>query len=138
MKIEENLREKIKKELMNKYKENGFDYTEKSLCGMIVDDFVYDAIDDYNSDSSLVDICSDITGFYDGSYTCNTYKSAQLIGENIFEFNDIVQERKANFGTDLKVTDTEWNLVCVLLYICDLTILSCDCETLGELVEKLS
>lgn len=30
MKIEENLREKIKKELMNKYKENGFDYTEKA------------------------------------------------------------------------------------------------------------
>lgn len=138
MEINKEQREKIRKELINKYKEEGFDYAEPSLGSMIIDDFVYDAIDDYNSDSSLVDICSDITGFYDGSYTCNTYKSAQLIGEHIFEFNDIVQERKANFGTDLKATDTEWNLVCVLLYICDLTILTYDCNTLGELIEKLS
>ena len=124
---------------MNIYKEQGFDYVDpSSLCDMIIDDFVYDAISDYDKDCSLTDICSDITGFYDGSYTCSNYKSAQLIAENIYEFNNIAEERKANFGTDLKVTDTEWNLVCVLLYICDLTILTYDCNTLGELVKKLS
>lgn len=123
---------------MNKYKENGFDYTEKSLCGMIVDDFVYDAIDDYNSDSSLVNICSDITGNYDGSYTCNTYESAKIIAENIFEFNEIAEEIEKNWGTPLNAVDTEKNLVSVLLFICDLTILNYDCETLGELIEKLS
>ena len=137
MEISNEQREKIRKELMNKYKEEGFDYGELSLGSMIIDDFVYDAIDEYDGESSLISICSSITGFDDGSYTCNTYKSAQLIGEHIFEFNDIAQEMK-EVGTILQVTNTDLNLVSVLLFICDLTILNYDCETLGELIEKLS
>lgn len=138
MEIKESLKEKIRKELMNKYKEEGFDYAEPSLGSMIIDDFVYDTIDEYDGESSLMSICSDITGLDNGSYTCSTYKSAQLTAEHIFEFNDIAQEMKEEFGTFLQVTDTDLNLVSVLFCICQLTILNYDCETLGELIEKLS
>lgn len=138
MEIKESLKEKIRKELMNKYKEEGFDYAEPSLGSIIIDDFVYDTIDEYDGESSLMSICSDITGLDNGSYTCSTYKSAQLTAEHIFEFNDIAQEMKEEFGTFLQVTDTDLNLVSVLFCICQLTILNYDCETLGELIEKLS
>lgn len=137
MEIKENLKEKIKKELMDKYKEEGFDYGEPSLGSIIIDDFVYDTIDEYDGKSSLISICSAITGLDNGSYTCSTYKSAQLTAEHIFEFNDIAQEMEEDVGTILQVTNTDLNLVNVLLYICELTILNYDCETLGELIEKL-
>lgn len=138
MKISKEQREKIRKELMNKYKEEGFDYGELSLGSMIIDDFVYDNIDEYYGESSLMSICSAITGLDDGSYTCSTYKSAQLTAEHIFEFNDIAQEMKEDVGTILQVTHTDLNLVSVLFYICQLTILNYDCKTLEELIEKLS
>ena len=104
---------------------------------MIINDFL-DTIEEYEENSNLESIVNSITGNYDGSYTCNTYESAKIIAENIFEFNEIAEEIEKNWGTPLNAVDTEKNLVSVLLFICDLTILSCDCETLGELVEKLS
>lgn len=138
MEISKEQREKIRKELMNKYEEEGFNYGKSSLGSMIIDDFVYDAIDEYDESSYLEDIVNNITGNYDGSYTCDIYKSAQLIADNIFEFNEIAEAIEENFGTSLNVVDTEKNLVCVLLYICNLTILDCGCETLEELIEELS
>ena len=104
---------------------------------MIINDFL-DNIEEYEENNGLEDICNDITGNYDGSYTCSTYESAKLIAENIFEFNAIGEEIENNWGAPLNAVDTERNLVIVLLYICQQTILSQDCETLGELVEKLS
>ena len=139
MKINEEQKETIKSELVAKYCENGFTLYGgwTGLCDMIINDFL-DNIEEYDENCYLEDIVNDICGNANGSYTCSTYESAKLIAENIFEFNEIVEEIEKNLGISLNVVDTEKNLVCVLLYICDLTILSCGCETLGELVEKLS
>lgn len=126
--------------LVNKYVENGFDisFGWNGLGNMIFNDFMAKIEECNENNISLEDICNDITGNYDGSYTCSTYESAKLIAENIFEFNAIGEEIEDNWGAPLNAVDTERNLVIVLLYICQQTILSQDCETLGELVEKLS
>lgn len=139
MKISEEQKETIKSELVAKYCENGFELYNgwNGLYSMIINDFL-DNIEGYDENCYLEDMVDDICGNANGSYTCSTYESAKLIAENIFEFNEIVEEIEKNLGISLNVVDTEKNLVCVLLYICDLTILSCGCETLGELVEKLS
>lgn len=139
MKINEEQKETIKSELVAKYCENGFELYNgwNGLYSMIINDFL-DNIEEYDENCYLEDMVNDICGDANGSYTCSTYESAKLIAENIFEFNEIVEEIEKNLGISLNVVDTEKNLVCVLLYICDLTILSCGCETLGELVEKLS
>ena len=139
MKINEEQKETIKSELVAKYCKNGFELYNgwNGLYSMIINDFL-DNIEEYDENCYLEDIVNDICGNANGSYTCSTYESAKLIAENIFEFNEIVEEIEKNLGISLNVVDTEKNLVCVLLYICDLTILSCGCETLGELVEKLS
>ena len=139
MKISEEQRETIERELIATYSENGFELYNgwNGLYSMIINDFL-DNIEEYDENCYLEDIVNDLCGNANGSYTCSTYESAKLIAENIFEFNEIVEEIEKNLGISLNVVDTEKNLVCVLLYICDLTILSCGCETLGELVEKLS
>lgn len=139
MKISEEQRETIERELIATYSENGFELYNgwNGLCSMIINDFL-DNIEEYEENNGLEDICNDITGNYDGSYTCSTYESAKLIAENIFEFNEIGEEIENNWGAPLNAVDTERNLVIVLLYICQQTILSQECETLGELVEKLS
>lgn len=139
MKISEEQRETIERELIATYSENGFELYNgwNGLCSMIINDFL-DNIEEYEENNGLEDICNDITGNYDGSYTCSTYESAKLIAENIFEFNEIVDNMEEIGFAPLKVTETEKNLVKVLLFICDITILNQDCETLGELVEKLS
>lgn len=139
MKINEEQKETIKSELVAKYYENGFALYGgcTGLCDMIINDFL-DNIEEYDENCYLEDIVNDICGNANGSYTCSTYESAKLIAENIFEFNAIGEEIEDNWGAPLNAVDTERNLVIVLLYICQQTILSQDCETLGELVEKLS
>ena len=67
----------------------------------------------------------------------NNKKYLNLISNEDFA-NEIAEEIEKNWGTPLNAVDTEKNLVSVLLFICDLTILNYDCETLGELIEKLS
>lgn len=139
MEISKEQREKIERELISTYNDHGFDlsYGWNGLGNMIINDFL-NKIEEYDKNISLQSIVNDITGNYDGSYTCNTYESAKIIAENIFEFNEIAEEIEKNWGTPLNAVDTEKNLVSVLLFICDLTILNYDCETLGELIEKLS
>lgn len=140
MKLKKEEKEKLEKMLVNKYVENGFDisFGWNGLGNMIFNDFMAKIEECNENNISLEDICNDITGNYDGSYTCSTYESAKLIAENIFEFNAIGEEIEDNWGAPLNAVDTERNLVIVLLYICQQTILSQDCKTLGELVEKLS
>ena len=139
MKISEEQKGTIESELVAKYCENGFELYNgwNGLYSMIINDFL-DNIEEYDENCYLEDMVNDICGNANGSYTCSTYESAKLIAENIFEFNEIVEEIENNWGTPLNAVDTERNLVMVLLYICQQTILSQDCETLGELVEKLS
>ena len=139
MKISEEQRETIERELIATYSENGFELYngQNGLCSMIINDFL-DNIEEYDENCYLEDMVNDICGNANGSYTCSTYESAKLIAENIFEFNAIGEEIEDNWGAPLNAVDTEKNLVIVLLYICQQTILSQDCETLGELVEKLS
>lgn len=132
-------KEKIERKLISTYNDNGFDlsYGWNGLCNMIINDFL-DTIEEYGKNTDLEGIVNSITGNYDGSYTCSTYKSAKIIAENIFEFNEIVAEMEKIGFEPLKIAETERNLVKVLLFICDLTILNYDCTTLGELIEKLS
>lgn len=139
MKISKEKREKIERELISTYNDHGFDlsYWWNGLGNMIINDFL-DTIEECEENTNLESIVDSITGNYNGSYTCNTYESAKIIAENIFEFNEIAEEIEKSWGTPLNVVDTEKNLVSVLLFICDLTILNYDCETLGELIEKLS
>lgn len=137
MEISKEQREKIEREFISTYNNYGFDYGWNGLGNMIINDFL-NKIEEYDKNISLQDIVNDITGNYDGSYTCNTYESAKIIAENIFEFNEIAEEIEKNWGNPLNAVDTEKNLVSVLFYICQLTILNYDCETLGELIEKLS
>lgn len=129
----------MERELINIYRDNGYTlYDGKNgLCGMIISDFL-DNVTEYAENSDLEDIVNDICGNLNGSYTCSTYESAKIIAENIFEFNEIAENIENNWDTSLKATDTEKNLVLVLLYICQETILSQNCQTLAELVKKLS
>lgn len=139
MEISKEQREKIERELISTYNDHGFDlsYGWNGLGNMIINDFL-DTIEECEKNTKLEDIVNGITGNYNGSYTCNTYESAKIIAENIFEFNEIAEEIEKSWGTPLNAVDTEKNLVSVLLFICDLTILNYDCEILGELIEKLS
>lgn len=131
------LKENQKQELKEKLLENvGSYYGNDYLSEMIIDDFV-DEIEECDGDASLQDIVDDITGNYNGSYTCNTFESARLIAENIFEFNGIVEEMEESGYEKFEVTETEINLVKVLCYICDCTILAQNCDTLEELIESL-
>lgn len=129
------LEEKKKEELKEKLLEN-YDSYNCGLAEMIIDDFI-DRIEEYDGTASLQDIVDDITGNANGSYTCNTFKSARLIAENIFEFNSIAEEmEEAGYGK-FEITETEINLVKVLCYICYCTILAQNCDTLEELIENL-
>ena len=99
-----------------------------------------DRVEEYEENALLENIISDITGLNSESYNCSTYESAKLIAENIFEFNEIAEEmiEQYAFGKDyFNITETEKNLVKVLYYICENTILNQDCETLEELINKI-
>ena len=107
------------------------------LQRMIIKDFV-DRVEEYEENELLENIISDITGLNSESYTNSTYESAKLIAENIFEFNEIADEIISEYGKDyFDITETEKNLVKVLYYICENTILNQDCETLEELINKI-
>lgn len=134
MKISEEKREMLKDMLM----ENCTMYN-CDLQRMIIEDFV-DRVEEYEENELLENIISDITGLNSESYNCSTYESAKLIAENIFEFNEIAEEiiEQYAFGNDyFNITETEKNLVKVLYYICENTILNQDCETLEELINKI-
>ena len=134
MKISEEKREMLKDMLM----ENCTTYN-CDLQRMIIEDFV-DRVEEYEENELLENIISDITGLNSESYNCSTYESAKLIAENIFEFNEIAEEmiEQYAFGKDyFNITETEKNLVKVLYYICENTILNQDCETLEELINKI-
>lgn len=141
MKLKKEEKEKLEKMLVNKYVENGFDisFGWNGLGNMIFNDFMAKIEECNGNNISLEDICNDITGNYDGSYTCSTYESAKLIAENIFEFNQAIEDMRAiGYEYNFDIVETEKNLVVVLLFICDMSILALGVETLGELVEKLS
>ena len=107
------------------------------LTRMIIKDFI-DRIEEYEDNEFLENIIYDVTGLNSGSYNCSTYESAKLIAENIFEFNEIVEEMINEYGKDyFDITETEKNLVKVLVYICENTILNQDCGTLEELINKI-
>lgn len=131
MEITEKQKEELGERLLESY-----DSYDNTLAEMIIDDFI-DRIDDYNGESNLQDMVDDITGNYNGSYTCSTYESAKIIAENIFEFNEIAEEMEESGYGKFEVTETEINLVKVLCYICDCTILAQNCNTLEELIESL-
>lgn len=131
MELKENQKEELKERLLENY-----DNYNNTLAEMIIDDFI-EAITDYEGETDLEDIINDITGNYNGSYTCSTYESAKLIAENIFEFNEIAEEMEENGYGEFKVTETEANLVKVLYYICNCTILAQNCNALEELIESL-
>ena len=113
-----------------------YDNHNDNLARMIIDDFI-DRIEDYDGEDELQNIVDDITGNDNGSYTCSTFESAKLIAENIFEFNSIAEEMEENGYGKFEITETEINLVKVLCYICDNTILAQNCNTLEELIESL-
>lgn len=141
MKLKKEEKEKLEKMLVNKYVENGFDisFGWNGLGNMIFNDFMAKIEECNENNISLEDICNDITGNYDDSYTCSTYESAKLIAENIFEFNQAIEDMRAiGYEYNFDIVETEKNLVVVLLFICDMSILALGVETLGELVEKLS
>lgn len=131
MKINEKQKEELKERLLENY-----DCYNNCLAEMIVDDFI-NKIDECDGEDSLEDIVNDITGNYNSSYNFSTYESAKLIAENIFEFNEIAEEMEENGCAGFKITETEINLVKVLCYICDNTILAKNCDTLEELIESL-
>lgn len=131
MEITEKQKEELKERLLENYNNNN-----NGLAEMIIDDFI-EGIEYYNGESELQDIVYDITGIYNDSYNCSTFESARLIAENIFEFNSIVAEMEENGYAEFKITETEVNLVKVLCYICDNTILAQNCDTLEELIESL-
>ena len=131
MEITEKQKEELGERLLESY-----DNYDNTLAEMIIDDFI-DIIDDYNGESNLQDMVDDITGNYNGSYNCSAYESAKIMAENIFEFNDIANEMIEELGTTFDIRATEKNLVKVLLYICQNTILAQNCDTLEELIESL-
>ena len=139
MKISKEEREKLEEILIDKYVKNGFDssYGWNGLGNIIINDFL-DKIEEYDKNISLQDIVDDITGNYNGSYTCNTYKSAKLIANNIFEFNQAIEEMRAiGYEYNFDIVETEKNLVVVLLFICDMSILALGYETLEDFLEGL-
>ena len=109
MKLKKEEKEKLEKMLVNKYVENGFDinFGWNGLGNMIFNDFMAKIEECNENNISLEDICNDITGNYDGSYTCSTYKSAKLIAENIFEFNEIVEEIEKNVKEEIDELEDE-------------------------------
>ena len=131
MEITEKQKEELKERLLENY-----DSYNCGLTEMIIDDFI-DRIEDYDGESELQNIVNDITGNDSGSYNCSTFESAKLIAENIFEFNSIAEEMEENGYGKFEITETEINLVKVLCYICDNTILVQNCNTLEELIESL-
>ena len=131
MEITEKQKEELKERLLENYNSNN-----NGLAEMIIDDFI-EGIEYYNGESELQDIVYDITGIYNDSYNCSTFESARLIAENIFEFNEIAKEMEENGYAKFEITKTEINLVRVLCYICNNTILSQNCDTLEELIESL-
>ena len=139
MEINKEQREKLERILVDKYADNGFDrsYGWNGLGNMIINDFL-DKIEEYDKNISLQDIVNDITGNYDGSYTCNTYESAKLIADNIYEFNQAIEEMRAiGYEYSFDIVETEKNLVVVLLFICDMSILALEYETLEDFIEGL-
>lgn len=130
MEITEKQKEELRERLLESY-----DSYNSTLAEMIIDNFI-DRIDDYNGESDLQDMVDDITGNYNGSYNCSTYESAKIIAENIFEFNSIVYDME-DLGDKFEITEIEKNLVKVLYYICQNTILAQNCDTLEELIESL-
>lgn len=130
MEITEKQKEELRERLLENYDSNNIDLTE-----MIVDDFI-ENIGEYAGETKLDDMIAETVGRYEGSYNCNTYKSAKLIAENIFEFINIVAEMEQQ-GYKFKISEVEENLVKVLDYICQNTILAQDCDTLEELIESL-
>ena len=139
MKISKEQREKLERILIDKYEKNGFNrnYGWNGLGNMIINDFL-DKIEEYDKNISLQDIVNDITGNYDGSYTCNTYESAKLIADNIYEFNQAIEEMRAiGYEYNFDIVETEKNLVVVLLFICDMSILALEYETLEDFIEGL-
>lgn len=88
MEITEKQKEELKERLLENY--NSYNC---GLAEMIIDGFI-DKIEEYDSTASLQDIVDDITGNANGSYVCSTFKSAKLIAENIFEFNEIAVENE--------------------------------------------
>lgn len=134
MKISEEKKEMLEDMLM----ENCTMYN-CDLQRMIIEDFV-DRVEEYEENELLENIISDVTGLKSESYNCSTYESAKLIAENIFEFNEIADEmiNQYGYGKDyFDITETEKNLVKVLVYICENTILNQDCGTLEELINKI-
>lgn len=139
MEISKEQREKLERILIDKYEKNGFNrnYGWNGLGNMIINDFL-DKIEEYDKNISLQDIVNDITGNYDGSYTCNTYESAKLIADNIYEFNQAIEEMRAiGYEYNFDIVETEKNLVVVLLFICDMSILALEYETLEDFIEGL-
>lgn len=139
MEISKEQREKLERILVDKYADNGFDrsYGWNGLGNMIINDFL-DRIEECDKNISLQDIVNDITGNYDGSYTCNTYESAKLIADNIYEFNQAIEEMRAiGYEYNFDIVETEKNLVVVLLFICDMSILALEYETLEDFIEGL-
>ena len=137
MEISKEQREKIEREFISTYNNYGFDYVWNGLGNMIINDFL-DKIEEYDKNISLQDIVNDITGNYDGSYTCNTYESAKLIADNIYEFNQAIEEMRAiGYEYNFDIVETEKNLVVVLLFICDMSILALEYETLEDFIEGL-
>ena len=130
---------KEKKELLEDMLMENCTMYNCDLQRMIIKDFV-NRVEKYEENELLENIISDITGLNSESYNCSTYESAKLIAENIFEFNEIAEEmiEQYAFGKDyFNITETEKNLVKVLYYICENTILNQDCETLEELINKI-
>lgn len=132
MELTENQKENLMELLLESY-----DNHNDNLARMIIEDFV-ERIEDYGEDDRLENIVDDITGNYNGSYNCSTFESARIIAENIFEFNSLVDDIQMFNGTRFDITEVERNLVVVLDYICQNTILAQDCNTLGELINKLA
>lgn len=107
------------------------------LQRMIIKNFI-DSIEQYEDNEFLENIIYDITGQKSESYNYSTYESAKLIAENIFEFNEIAEEMINQYGENyFDITETEKNLVKVLVYICENTILNQNCVTLEELINKI-
>ena len=128
---------KEKKELLEDMLMKNCTMYNCDLQRMIIEDFV-DRVEEYEENELLENIISDITGLSSGSYNCSTYESAKLIAENILEFNEIVEEMINQYGENyFDITETEKNLVKVLVYICENTILNQNCVTLEELINKI-
>lgn len=121
MKLDEEVKRIIKEELLEKYRGDGM-FGNYELAEMIIDDFI-DSIEEYDKETHLSKIVNDITGNDNGSYTCSTYKSAEIIAKNIFEFNELVEEYELRYAK-LNVSE------------CENTILNLGFNTLGEFIEN--